>query len=380
MNPILPGIDVLIQQRLDFITGRRAALISNASAVTRDLISTLDALRRAPGVQLVALFGPEHGFDSAAADAASVESSRDSRTGLPVYSLYGASYRPTADMLAGLDLLIFDMQCVGARFYTYITTLLYCMQAAAEHGLSMIVCDRPNPIGGEVIEGPLLAAGFESFVGPGPLPMRHGLTIGELAHLYNTAWGIGCDLTVVTCAGWQRAMWFDQTGLPWVPTSPGVPALATTIVYPGSCLIEGTNLSEGRGTTLPFEQIGAPYVDGWALAETLNSLELPGVKFRPLRFEPTDSKWTGQVCGGVQLHILDRASLRPVTVGLHLIATLKALYPDQFAWRLPHFDRLMGTDRARQQLEAGLPVPDIVASWAPDLETFETQRYKVLLY
>jgi uncharacterized protein YbbC (DUF1343 family) len=380
MNAILPGIDVLIQQRLDLIAGRRAALVSNASAVTRDLTGTLDALRRAPNVQLVALFGPEHGFYTAAADGASVESTMDSRTGLPVYSLYGDLHKPTADMLAGLDILIFDMQCVGVRFYTYITTLLYTMQAAAEHGLPLIVCDRPNPIGGEVMEGTLLTPGFESFVGPGPLPVRHAMTIGELAQLYNTAWGVGCDLAVVACAGWQRAMWFDETGLPWVPTSPGMPALTTATVYPGTCLIEGTNLSEGRGTTLPFEQVGAPYIDGWTLAEALNSLGLPGVKFRPVRFEPTDSKWAGQVCGGVQLHVLDRAAFRPVTVGLHLIATLKGLYPDQFAWRLPHFDRLMGTDQVRRQLDAGTPVQDIVAGWLPDLETFAPQRQKVLLY
>jgi uncharacterized protein YbbC (DUF1343 family) len=380
MNPILPGIDVLIQQRLDLIAGRRAALISNASAVTRDLTGTVDALWRAPQVQLVALFGPEHGFYTAAADGASVEAMTDAHTGLPVYSLYGDLYKPTAEMLAGLDVLIFDIQSVGVRFYTYITTLLYIMQAVAEHGLPLIVCDRPNPIGGELLEGPLLVPGFESFIGPGPLPVRHGLTIGELARLYNTVWGVGCDLTVVPCAGWQRHMWFDQTGLPWVATSPGIPTLATTTVYPGTCFIEGTNLSEGRGTTLPFELIGAPYVDSWVLADALNRLELPGVKFRPAPFEPVSSKWAGQMCGGVQLHVLDRHSFRPVTVGLHLLATLKAIYPDQFVWRLPHFDRLLGTDRVRQQLDAGAPVPDIVAGWASDLETFAAQRRQVLLY
>lgn len=379
MNAIQPGIDVLIDRRLDLIAGRRAALISNASAVTRDLTGTVDALRRA-NVQLVALFGPEHGFYTAAADGAPVESAVDSRTGLPMYSLYGDLYKPTADMLAGLELLIFDMQCVGVRFYTYITTLFYMMQTAAAHNLPLIVCDRPNPIGGDVVEGPLLAPGFESFVGPGPLPIRHGLTIGELAQLYNTAWGVGCDLTVVPCDGWQRALWFDQTGLSWVPTSPGIPTLMTATVYPGTCLIEGTNLSEGRGTTLPFELIGGPYVDGWALAGELNRLDLPGVKFRPARFEPTSSKWADQICGGVQLHVLDRAQFRPVTVGLHLIAALRAMYPDQFAWRLPHFDRLTGADQVRQQLEAGVPVPDIVAGWTQDLERFAAQRRQILLY
>jgi len=378
--PISPGIDLLLGERLDLIAGRRIGLISNASAVTRDLTSNVDALQHAPNVQLAALFGPEHGFHTAAADAATVESTVDSRMGLPVYSLYGEVRKPTADMLAGLDILIFDIQSVGVRFYTYITTLLYAMQAAAEHDLPLIVCDRPNPIGGEVVEGPMLQPGFESFVGPGPLPIRHGMTVGELAQLYNTAWGVGCDLTVVPCAGWRRTMWFDDTGLPWVPTSPGIPKLETAMVYPGTCLIEGTNLSEGRGTALPLELVGAPWMDGWVLADALNGLGLPGVKFRPVQFEPAASKWTGQVCNGVQLHVLDRQALRPVTVGLHLIATVKAMYPSDFTWRLPHLDRLMGTDRIRKHLDAGISVKEIVASWSSDRASFEAQRRQVLLY
>jgi uncharacterized protein YbbC (DUF1343 family) len=283
-------------------------------------------------------------------------------------------------MLAGLDALIFDIQAVGVRFYTYITTLHYTMQAAAEHGIPFIVCDRPNPIGGEVVEGPVLEPGYESFVGPGPLPIRHGMTIGELAQLYNTGWGVGCDLTVVPCAGWQRKMWFDDTGLPWVSPSPGIPKLETATVYPGMCFIEGTNLSEGRGTALPFEVVGAPWVDGWATADALNSQGLPGVKFRAVQFEPTASKWAGQVCGGVQLHVLDRYAWRPVTAGLHLVAIIRSMYPDDFAWWLPHFDRLMGTDRVRGQLEAGAPVEDIAAGWPSDQARFAAQRQEVLIY
>jgi uncharacterized protein YbbC (DUF1343 family) len=231
-----------------------------------------------------------------------------------------------------------------------------------------------------MVEGPILEPGFESFVGPGPLPIRHGLTIGELAQLYQRVWGITCDLTVIPCQGWHRSMWFDETGLTWTPPSPGIPKLDSATVYPGTCFIEGTNLSEGRGVGTPFEVVGAPWVDAWALADALNRLNLPGVKFRPTRFQPTDSKWRDQVCSGVQLHVFDRRALRPVTVGLHLIATLKALYPTNFAWRLPHFDRLLGTDRVRQQLEAGLPVAEIVAGWAPTQAAFETQRQQVLLY
>lgn len=374
------GIDMLLNERIGLIAGRRVGLISNASGVTRDLTSDVDALLHAPGVELVALFGPEHGFHAAAADAAAVASATDVRTGLPVYSLYGEVHKPMAETLAGIEVLVFDIQSVGVRFYTYITTLLYAMQAAAEHGVDVIVCDRPNPIGGEIVEGPLLRPGFESFVGPGPLPIRHGMTVGELARLYNAAWGVDCDLTVVPCAGWQRTMWFDDTELPWVPTSPGIPKLETAAVYPGTCLIEGTNLSEGRGTTLPFELVGAPWIDGWALADALNELALPGVKFRPVQFEPIASKWAGQECNGTQLHILDRQAFRPVAAGLHLVATVKAMYPDDFTWRLPHFDRLMGTDQVREQLDAGVSASEVVAGWADDQVTFEHQRREALLY
>lgn len=375
--PVLSGIDVLLGQRLDLIAGRRVGLISSASGVTRDLTNDVDALRQAPGVQLVALFGAEHGFSALTADGAAVRSTVDSRTGLPVYSLYGEVREPVAEMLAGLDVLLFDIQSVGVRFYTYITTLLYTMQAAAEHGLTFIVCDRPNPIGGEILEGPVLERGLESFVGPGPLPIRHGMTAGELARLYNEAWGVGCDLAVVPCAGWQRKMWFDDTGLPWVPPSPAIPWPDTALVYPGTCLIEGTNLSEGRGTALPFHLVGAPWMDEWQLATALNQLALPGVYFRPVAFQPAASKWVGQRCGGVQLHVADRRAFRPVTVGLHLLATTRALYPDKFVYRKsgeenkhPYIDLLIGTARVRRALDGGVSVADLVASWANELDQF----------
>ncbi len=375
-----PGIDLLLEEQRDLILGRRVGLVSNASAVRRDLTSVVDALRQTPGVRLAALFGPEHGFSAAVADAAHVASTTDPRTGLPVYSLYGQVSKPTPSMLAGLDVLLFDIPCVGARFYTYITTLLYVMQAAAENGMRVIICDRPNPIGGHIVEGPVLEPGFESFIGPGPLPIRYAMTVGELARLYNEAWGIGCDLIVVPCRGWRREMWFDETGLPWVPPSPAIPKLETAVVYPGTCLLEGTNLSEGRGTALPFEVVGAPWVDGWALSEALNALELPGVRFRPVQFEPFASKWAGQVCGGVMLHIVARESFRPVTVGLHLVAALRALYPHHFAWRLPHFDLLMGTDRVRRDLERGVAVDEIIAGWVPAQAEFAARRERFLLY
>lgn len=384
---VLPGIDVLLRERLDLVANRRVGLISNVSGVTHDLTSSVDALQRAPNVQLTALFAPEHGFYTLVADGAAVESSVDLHTGLSVYSLYGEVRRPTTETLTGLDVLIFDIQSVGVRFYTYITTLLYAMQAVAEQGLAFIVCDRPNPIGGEIVEGPVLERGFESFVGPGRLPTRHGMTVGELARLYNEAWDVGCDLTVIPCAGWQRAMWFDDTGLPWIPPSPAMPWPATALVYPGTCLIEGTNLSEGRGTALPFHYIGAPWIDGWRLADALNRLDLPGARFRPASFRPTADKWAGRLCGGVQLHVVDRRAFRPVTVGLHLIATVRSLYPDRFAWREGGeegghitIDLLTGTDKVRWALESGVSVADLAASWADGLDQFVRASHPYFLY
>lgn len=374
------GIDVLLKERLDLIAGPRVGLISNAMAVTGDLTGTADALLKTPEVQLAALYGPEHGFSGGAHDAMLVNSSTDSRTGLPIHSLYGEHFKPTIEMLEDVDLLLFDIQSVGVRFYTYMTTLLYTMQAAATYGLPVVVCDRPNPIGGEIVEGPVLAPGFESFVGCGPLPVRHGLTIGELAQLFNIEWGVGCDLTVVPCTGWRRDMWFDDTGLPWVPPSPGIPKLETAIVYPGTCFIEGTNLSEGRITALPLEVVGAPWVAPWSLADALNASALTGVRFRPAFFEPTASKWADQPCAGVQVHVLNRNTFRPVTMGMQLVATIKALYDDHFTWQLPHFDHLAGTDQVRLQIDADTPVLDIVAGWQQELAEFANQRQKVLLY
>jgi uncharacterized protein YbbC (DUF1343 family) len=375
--PVLCGIDVLLDQHLDLISGRQIGLISSASGVTHNLRSNVDALQRAPDVHLAALFGPEHGFQATAADGAAVGSTVDPRTGLPVYSLYGEVRKPTSDMLAGLEVLIFDIQTVGVRFYTYITTLLYAMQAAAEHGLAFIVCDRPNPIGGEILEGPLLEHGFESFVGPGPLPIRHGMTVGELARFFNYAWGVGCDLTVVPCMGWKRAMWFDDTRMPWVPPSPAIPWPETAIVYPGTCLVEGTNLSEGRGTALPFHLVGAPWIDGQRLAKAMNHLDLPGVRFRPVTFQPAADKWAGRCCGGVQLHVTQRGNFRPVTIGLYVLATARALYQDEFAYcksgenagRL-HIDLLIGSAKVRQALDAGVNVADLVDDWTDQLDAF----------
>jgi len=378
------GLDVLLAEKLHLLRGRRVGLVTNPTGVTSDLESTVDALHRAQGVQLAALFGPEHGFRASAPDGVAVASDRDRRTGLPVHSLYGPTKKPTPEMLAGLDVLVFDLQDCGARFYTYTWTLLYCLEAA-ENGLSLLVLDRPNPIGGEAVEGPVLDRRFASFVGDWAIPIRHGMTLGELATLFNRT--IGADLTVVRMQGWQRAMWFDDTGLPWVLPSPNLPTLEAATVYPGTCLVEGTTLSEGRGTGRPFEFVGAPWIDGDDLALALNALRLPGVRFRPVAFAPTTSKHSGSTCGGVQVHVLDRQAFRPVETGVYLLATIKRLYPGDFRWlptswegQPPHIDLLAGTDRLRQALDAGVPVPDIVAEWQPGLAAFLQEREEVLLY
>ncbi len=390
---VLPGVDVLLQEQADLLRGRRVALLTNASAVTSTLESTVDVFHAHPHIQLVALFSPEHGLYAAVADGAAVASGRDPDTGLPVHSLYGETRRPTPDMLAGVDTIVVDLQDVGVRFYTYLWTLTYVMEAAAEAGLSVIVLDRPNPLGGQAVEGPLLQPGFESFVGRWPIPVRHGMTLGELARYFNATRDMGVDLTVIPVRGWRRSLWWDQTGLAWVPPSPGLPSLESVWAYPGTCFLEGTNLSEGRGTGLPFQVAGAPWIaqgDGPSarrLAEALNDRRLPGVYFRPIHFTPCTSKWAGEICGGVQVHILDRSRYEPIRMGLHLIATIRSLYPQRFQWRPtswegrpPHFDLLVGNDWVRQALEEDQPIEEIAERWRQDVEAFRQARRPYLLY
>ncbi|UCC65686.1 MAG: DUF1343 domain-containing protein [Anaerolineae bacterium] len=383
---VFSGLDVSLGRESSLLRGARVGFITNHTSVTRDLTPGVEALLAA-GVRVAALFSPEHGLAGSAADGATVPSGLDRRTGLPIYSLYGQTRRPTPDMLTGLDVLLFDIQDVGARFYTYVWTMTHAMEAAAEAGSPFIVLDRPNPIGGGIVEGPVLEPAFSSFVGRYPVPVRHGLTAGELAAYVNSQFGVGADLRVVPVESWRREQWFDETGLAWVPPSPAMPSLATATVYPGACLIEGTNLSEGRGTALPFEVVGAPWVHGHALAEALNGEALPGVCFRAAQFVPVASKWAGQVCCGVQWHVLDRRAFRPVETALYLIAVIRSLWPEEFAWlaaswegRAPHFDLLMGTDRVRRQLESGLPVATVVAGWQAGLGAFRERRQSCLCY
>lgn len=373
---VISGLDTLLDTRLDLLRGLRVGLISNPTGVTADVTPNVDALRAA-GVNLVALYGPEHGFASHVQDGLEVGHALDARTGLPVYSLYGEARKPTPEMLRDVDALVFDIQDAGVRFYTYLWTMALCMQAAAENGLRFVVLDRPNPITGTRVEGPVLEPGYESYVGLYPVALRLGLTVGELARLVNDHFGVRAGLTVVPLDGWQREMWYDETGLPWVAPSPNLPSLDTAIVYPGTCLFEGTNLSEGRGTTRPFELIGAPWLDGFALAATLNDLELVGVRFRPTAFIPTFSKHADVACFGVQMHVTDRDRFQPIPAALHLIAAARAQAPDQFGWAsyFPEgpgpFDRLIGNGTVRMQLDAGTPVDEIVAGWAAELQQWD---------
>ena len=372
------GLDILVHEQAHLLANQRVGLVSMPAAVLPDLTLALDALRGAD-IHLTVLFGPEHGFSGAALDGAHVGNVTDPRTGLPVYSLYGAINEPTAEILANVDALVFDMQDVGARFYTYLSTLFYVLCGAGKAGKPIFVLDRPNPITGRLVEGGPIAPGFESFVGIINIPMRHGMTLGELAGYMNTEYALHADLQVIGLHGWQREMWFDETALPWVPTSPAMPHLSTATLYPGMCLLEGTNFSLGRGTALPFEVCGAPWIDGYALAEALNRLQLPGVCFRATVFTPSASNHAGSECRGVQVHVIDRNLLRPVEMALHLMAAARCLSGDAWKWN-PHFERLAGGNGVRSALEAGTSVAEIITVWEASLSEFLDKREKHLMY
>jgi uncharacterized protein YbbC (DUF1343 family) len=379
------GIERLLAEEFHLVEGKRLGLITNQSGVDSRLRATADLLHRAAGVRLEVLFGPEHGIRGAAADGAAVDNCRDPRTGLPVHSLYGAARQPHPSTLAGLDVLVFDIQDVGARFYTYLYTMSLAMQAAATQDLPFLVLDRPNPVGGLAVEGKVLDPAFASFVGLYPIPIRYGMTVGELAGLFNEAFSIGVRLEVVRLRGWHREHHWEDTGLPWVPPSPNMPTVDTAVVYPGMCLFEGTNLSEGRGTTKPFEQVGAPFVEAHSLTDQLEELGLPGVRFRPVHFQPAAGKHAGRLCQGVQVHVLDRTTFPAVRVGLEVLAAIRRTWPADFAWHVPqtdtyNFDRLAGTDRIRLALDAGVPVAELMADWEDELAAFAALRDPYLLY
>jgi uncharacterized protein YbbC (DUF1343 family) len=375
-TPVWTGLDVLREAGFEPLMGARVGLVTNQTGRARDGATTIDLLAAAPGVELVALFSPEHGIRGVMDGP--VSSSRDTRTGLPIHSLYGDTRRPTAEMLQGLDTLVVDLQDVGARFYTYATTMAYLLEAAAARGLRVMVLDRPNPIGGVDVEGPILDESSTGFTGYFPSPVRHGLTLGELARLFNTERGIGAELEVVAMRGWQRETWFDQTGLRWVDPSPNMRNLHQALLYPGIGAIEGSNLSVGRGTDTPFEQIGAPWIDGPELARELNTRRLPGVRVYPLRFSPSSSRFAGELCEGVFFIVTDRDAVRPVRLGLEVAAALYRLYGDQFD--LDAVARLLGSRDTLVRIRAGDPPWEIAAGWAEGEAAWRRLRVPYLLY
>lgn len=380
------GVDVLLNEHLDDLEGKNVGLITNPTGVDQDLNSVVDLLHENEKVNLTALYGPEHGVRGDAQAGEEVDYYTDERTGLPVYSLYGDTRKPTSEMLEDVDVLVFDIQDVGARFYTYIYTMAYAMEAAEENDIEMMVLDRPNPISGGNVQGPVLDEDYDSFVGMYPIPQQHGMTVGELAELFNEEFDIHADLEVMKMHGWERSMYYDDTPLPWVMPSPNMPTLDTAIVYPGTALIEGTNLSEGRGTTKPFEWIGAPFIDGEELAENLSEKDLPGVDFRAAYFTPESSKHADELSGGVEVYVTDRTSYESVKTGLTIVKTIHDMYPDDFAFQeeddsgVSQFDHLIGNGWVREKIEDGASVEEITSEWEADLDDFNDLRRGYLLY
>jgi uncharacterized protein YbbC (DUF1343 family) len=403
---VRPGIEVLLNSHLDLVKGKRVGLVTNQTGVDSNLRSAIDLFYKNQEIKLVALYGPEHGVRGNAQAGEYVSFYIDDKYNIPVFSLYGQSRKPAAGMLknideymrsfdtvsAGkvpetsmvetLDVLVFDIQDAGTRIYTYLATMAYCLQACAENDIDFIVLDRPNPINGQDMEGPVLEyPEYSSFVGLYPLPVRHGLTVGELAELFNDKFlEKKASLTVIPMQGWERKMWFDETSLPWVIPSPNIPTLDTATVYPGQVFLEGTNISEGRGTTKPFELFGAPWINGYELTKKLNELGLPGIKFREAWFSPTFSKFKGELCGGAQIHVIDRELYRPFESSLHIIQAVMKMYPNHFKFHVEYFDKIMGTSKLREALEKGIDVKDIIKSYQVDLDNFSKLRKPYLLY
>jgi len=389
MKKIALGIELLLTEKLDVLRGSRVGLICHPASVDHQLRHSADVLSAHPDVRVTALFGPQHGIRGETQDnMIEWEGFLDARTGIPVFSLYGQTRQPTSEMLENVDVIVFDVQDVGTRVYTFIYTMALAMKSARALGKRMVILDRPNPIGGHHVEGSLLQIGCESFVGMFPIPMRHGMTAGELALLFNQEFGIGCELEVVPMSGYDRSVWLDDTDSPWVLPSPNIPTLDSATVYPGMVLVEGTKISEGRGTTRPFELAGAPWIDSYELAARLREFELPGVHFRPHSFLPTFQKYKGEISHGVQVHVTDRTVFRPVITGIALIKAARDLYAS-FAWqdppyeyvhdRLP-FDVIAGGPSMREAIESGVSVGEIASSWTADESSFREQRRPYLLY
>lgn len=372
------------------LNGLKVGILANPASVDHDYRHIVDQLAASEAFELVAIFGPQHGFNSDLQDnMIETPHATDPKRGVPIFSLYSETREPTKEMFDLIDVLVIDLQDVGARIYTFIYTMANCLKAAAKTGTPVIACDRPNPIGGLQVEGPMLEPGYESFVGQFPIPMRHGMTVAELARLFNEHFGIGAPLEVVTMEGWSRAQYFDETGIPWIMPSPNMPTLETAIVYPGTVLFEGTMVSEGRGTTRPFELIGAPYLDADALAARMNAHGFEGVYFRPAAFEPTFQKHAKTPCAGCQIHVTAREAFAPVIAGAALIRECIGLAPDRFQWREGPYeyehekmpiDILAGSPQLREQVEAQVPVDEIAASWTTGVAEFSALRLPYLLY
>ena len=385
---VLPGIDVLLEDSLHLVEGARIGIITNHTGVDRAGRSTIDRLVGAEAVDLVtlfdlvALYSPEHGIRGSEGAGERVESGRDSKTGLPVHSLYGSTQKPTADMLEGVDVLLFDIQDIGTRYYTYVSTMALGMEAAGESGIPFIVLDRPNPIGGTRVQGNVLSPEFSSFVGMYPVPMRHGMTPGELARMFVGEFGLDVELHVVPVDGWERELSFEESGLPWIGPSPNMPTIESATHYAGTCLFEGTNLSVARGTDRPFQQVGAPWLDGELLAERLSARGVPGVRFEAVTFtpeSPDDGKFDGEAVHGVRLVALDE-DYDPTLAAVAMLVEARRMSGERWAWRESHFDRLAGTDRLRLAVEAGRSVAEIREGWDTALATFMRMRERYLLY
>jgi uncharacterized protein YbbC (DUF1343 family) len=384
------GIEQLIADPPDYFAGKRLGLLCNQASTDRHFTHSRDLILQAFPQQLTCLFSPQHGFFSEKQDNM-IESDHttDTVSGLPVFSLYGETRKPLPAMFADIDILLIDLQDVGTRVYTFIWTVVHCLQTAAEAGVKIVVLDRPNPVGGEQVEGNLLKSSWRSFVGLYEIPMRHGLTMGELALLCNREMGIDADCEVIRMAGWQRQMFFADTGFPWVFPSPNMPTPLTALVYPGQVIWEGTNISEGRGTTLPFELVGAPFVDHGQVLEYLAATPLPGCVLRPIAFEPTSGKWAAIRCFGFHIHVTDPAAFFSYRTSLALFQALYTLYPDSFAYKEPPYeyeferlpmDMILGDEQLRLDLENGAAVVELEQSWQQELVAFDDLRRSVFLY
>lgn len=385
------GIERILDDRLDAIRKQKVGLVCNQASVMPDTLAhAADVFFALKEINLTTLFGPQHGIRGDVQDnMIETPHTIDERTGKPVYSLYCETREPTEEMVRDIDTFVVDLQDVGCRIYTFAYTMANCMRAAAKFGKRVVVCDRPNPINGIAVEGNVTETEFKSFVGQFEIPTRAGMTIGELAKMFNEHFGIGCELEVVEMEGWQREMWWSDTGLPWIIPSPNIPTAETCIVFPATVYIEGTELSEGRGTTKPFELNGAPFIDPYEWVAQLDKFNFPGVIFRPCYFQPSFQKWAGQTCGGVQIHVTDRITFTPVIVGIAMIKSAYDLYTDKFQWKQTDyeyefgknpFDVVSGTDNIRKQIEAGHSLVTISAEWAERLAEFMFVREKYLLY